>query len=128
MNKKHILSACLLAAALLGCGVGGDAASYQSITPQEARERMARPEVVVVDVREPDEYRAGHVPGARLLPLGTINEETAAAVIPDKNTEVLVYCRGGVRSKKGAQKLADLGYENVSEFGGLMQWPYEVER
>ena len=125
--KKIILTACALALGLtVGCA-GSSGAGYQSISPKEAKARMAEG-AVVVDVREKAEYDAGHVPGAQLLPLGTVDGKTAAAVIPDKGTEVLVYCRTGVRSKKGAEKLADLGYTNVSEFGGIVEWPYEVVR
>ncbi len=125
--KKMIAAACMLTMGLtMGCT--GQNAGYQSISAEEAHARMARPDAVVIDVREPAEYKAGHVPGARLLPLGSIDKESAAAVIPDQGTEVLVYCRSGVRSKKGAEKLAALGYERVSEFGGILQWPYEVVR
>ena len=81
-----------------------------------------------MDVREQSEYNEGHVPGAVLLPVGTISEETAAAVIENKDTVVLVYCRSGNRSKTAAQALADLGYTQVYEFGGIRDWPYEVEK
>ena len=119
--------ACVMALGLAGCRMLSGAAPYESISPQEARGRMTGG-AVIVDVREPAEYSEGHVPGARLLPLGTISEENAAAVIPDKETEVLVYCRSGRRSKMGAEKLADLGYANVAEFGGIVDWPYEIVR
>ncbi len=118
---------CVMALGLAGCSMLSGAAPYESISPQEARGRMTDG-AVIVDVREPAEYSEGHVPGARLLPLGTISEENAAAVIPDKETEVLVYCRSGRRSKMGAEKLADLGYANVAEFGGIIDWPYEIVR
>lgn len=85
-------------------------------------------DAVVLDVREQDEYDGGHIPGAVLLPVGTINEDTAAAVIPKKDTAVLVYCRSGNRSKTASQALADLGYTQIYEFGGIRDWPYEVER
>ena len=82
---------------------------------------------VVLDVREQSEYDAGHIAGAVLLPLGTINEETASAVIPQKDTPVLVYCRSGNRSKTASAKLAKLGYTSVYEIGGINSWPYGVE-
>ena len=63
-----------------------------------------------------------------ILPVGTISEETAAEVILDKDTVVLVYCRSGSRSKKAAQTLADLGYTQIYEFGGIRDWPYEIEK
>lgn len=126
--KKIWMMACLLALGVTTGCMGSGSTSYQSISPEEAKARMGDAGAVVIDVREPAEYKEGHIPGARLLPLGTIDGKTAAAVIPDKGTEVLVYCRSGVRSRKGAEKLAALGYENVSEFGGILQWPYEVVR
>ena len=65
--------------------------------------------------------------GAVLLPVGTIDEDTAAEVIPEKDSTVLVYCRSGNRSKTASSKLADLGYTNIYEFGGINTWPYETE-
>ena len=101
--------------------------SYQQITQEEAKEMMDTQEVVILDVREQHEYDSGHIPGAVLLPVGTITEDTAAAVIDNLDTVVLVYCRSGNRSKTASQALADLGYTNVYEFGGINDWPYEVE-
>ena len=101
--------------------------SYQQITQEEAKEMMDAQEVVILDVREQHEYDSGHIPGAVLLPVGTITEDTAAAVIDDLDTVVLVYCRSGNRSKTASQALADLGYTNVYEFGGINDWPYEIE-
>jgi len=101
--------------------------SYQQITQEAAKEMMDTQEVVILDVREQHEYDSGHIPGAVLLPVGTITEDTAAAVIDDLDTVVLVYCRSGNRSKTASQALVDLGYTNVYEFGGINDWPYEIE-
>ena len=101
--------------------------SYQQITQEAAKEMMDTQEVVILDVREQHEYDSGHIPGAVLLPVGTITEDTAAAVIDDLDTVVLVYCRSGNRSKTASQALVDLGYTNIYEFGGINDWPYEVE-
>ena len=101
--------------------------SYQQITQEAAKEMMDTQEVVILDVREQHEYDGGHIPGAVLLPVGTITNDTAAAVIDELDTVVLVYCRSGNRSKTASQALADLGYTNVYEFGGINDWPYEVE-
>ena len=120
----------LLLSLLLLAGCGGNAASestYQQITQEEAKEMMDTQEVVILDVREQDEYDSGHVPGAVLLPVGTIDETTAAEVIPEKDSTVLVYCRSGNRSKTASAALADLGYTNIYEFGGINTWPYETE-
>ena len=101
--------------------------SYQQITQEAAKEMMDTQEVVILDVREQHEYDSGHIPGAVLLPVGTITEDTAAAVIDELDTVVLVYCRSGNRSKAASQALVDLGYTNVYEFGGINDWPYEIE-
>ena len=101
--------------------------SYQQITQEAAKEMMDTQEVVILDVREQHEYDSGHIPGAVLLPVGTITEDTAAAVIDNLDTVVLVYCRSGNRSKTASQTLVDLGYTNVYEFGGINDWPYEIE-
>lgn len=114
---------------LLFTGCGGSTAdnSYQQITQEEAKEMMDTQEVIVLDVREQNEYDSGHIPGAVLLPVGTIDEDTAAAVIPEKDSTVLVYCRSGNRSKTASSTLAELGYTNIYEFGGINTWPYEIE-
>ncbi len=110
-----------------GCGGGTADNSYQQITQEEAKEMMDTQEVIVLDVREQNEYDSGHIPGAVLLPVGTIDEDTAAAVIPEKDSTVLVYCRSGNRSKTASSALAELGYTNIYEFGGINTWPYETE-
>lgn len=123
------LSLVVLAGSLLG-GAFADsgAASYQKITQEQAKEMMDTQTVLVLDVREQSEYDDGHIPGAVLLPVGQIDQETAAALIPAKDAVVLVYCRSGNRSKTAAQALAQLGYTAVYEFGGINSWPYAVER
>lgn len=114
---------------LLFTGCGGRAAdnSYQQITQEEAKEMMDTQEVIILDVREQNEYDSGHIPDAVLLPVGTIDEDTAAAVIPEQDSTVLVYCRSGNRSKTASSALAELGYTNIYEFGGINTWPYETE-
>ena len=112
---------------LTGCGGNGSDSSYQQITQEEAKEMMDTEEVIILDVREQDEYDSGHIPDAVLLPVGTINEDTAAEVIPEKDSKVLVYCRSGNRSKTASSTLVELGYTNIYEFGGINTWPYETE-
>ena len=129
---KRILPLFLLLLLLLtGCGGttsnASSESSYQQISQEEAKEMMDTQEVIILDVREQDEYDSGHIPGAVLLPVGTIDEETAAEVIPDKDSTVLVYCRSGNRSKTASSALAELGYTNIYEFGGINTWPYETE-
>lgn len=101
--------------------------TYQQITQEEAKQMMDTQDVVILDVREQREFDAGHIPGAVLLPVGTIDEETAAAVIPEKDAVVLVYCRSGNRSKTASSVLAELGYTGIYEFGGIHTWPYDIE-
>lgn len=135
MKRKNLAAlglALLLAAVLAGCGreeKAGETASYQQITAEEAKAVMdEQPDAVVLDVREQDEYDTEHIPGAVLLPVGSIDEDTAADAIPEKDSVVLVYCRSGNRSKTASQTLADLGYTQIYEFGGIKDWPYEVEQ
>ena len=123
---KRILSLLFCLLLLTGCG-GNAADGYQQITQEEAKEMMDSQEVIILDVREQDEYDSGHIPGAVLLPVGTIDETTAAEVIPEKDSTVLVYCRSGNRSKTASSTFADLGYTNIYEFGGISTWPYETE-
>ena len=120
----------MLAMLLVLTGCGGTAAenTYQQITQEEAKNMMDTQEAIVLDVREQDEFDAGHIPGAVLLPVGTITKDTAATVIPELDSVVLVYCRSGNRSKTASQALVDLGYTGIYEFGGINTWPYEVEQ
>lgn len=120
-----LFALCLLV--LAGCGQQTDAA-YRQISQEEAKEMMDAGDAVVLDVREQSEYDEGHIPGAVLLPVGSIDGDTAAAVIPEKSATVLVYCRSGNRSKTAAAALAELGYTDVCEFGGINTWPYEIEQ
>ena len=79
----------------------------------------------MIGVREQEEYNEGHIKGAILIPYTEI-ESKAPEMLPDKNKRILVYCRSGRRSKIAAQMLAELGYTNVLEFGGIIDWKYEV--
>ena len=101
-------------------------AAYQKISAEEAYEMMASQEVVVVvDVRTREEYDGGHIENAVLVPNESIGSEMPEA-LPDKEATLLVYCRSGRRSKDAAQKLLALGYQSVYDFGGVIDWPYEL--
>ena len=123
--KKGCLLMLLLA--LTGCGSDG-VEGYQQITAEEAKTMMEeQDDEIILDVREQEEYDGGHIPGAILLPVGTIGEDSAEEVIPAKDATVLVYCRSGNRSKTASAALAELGYTQVYEFGGIQDWEYEIE-
>ena len=124
---KRMIPFLLVLLLLAGCGGNISDGSYEQITQEEAKEMMDTQEVIILDVREEDEYDSGHIPGAVLLPVGSIDEDTAAEVIPETDSTVLVYCRSGNRSKTASSTLADLGYTNIYEFGGINSWPYETE-
>ena len=86
------------------------------------------PDAIILDVRRNDEYKSGHIPGARLLTMETISAESAEKVLPNKNQLILIYCRSGRRSKIAAQKLLDLGYTNLIEFGGILDYKGKLEK
>ena len=81
--------------------------------------------IQLVDVREPSEFNAGYIEGAQLIPLGTIETDFEVA-IPDKDAKIFVYCRSGNRSAQAAKKLVDLGYTNVFDIGGILDWEYGI--
>lgn len=100
---------------------------YTQISAKEAKARMDTEEdYILLDVRTQAEYEEGHIPGALLLPNETIGTD-AIPLLPDKDQLILVYCRSGNRSKDASHKLAEQGYTNVYEFGGIQEWPYDIE-
>ena len=100
-------------------------AAYHKLSAEEAYEMMTSQEVVVVDVRTREEYDGGHIENAVLVPNESIGSEMPEA-LPDKEAPLLVYCRSGRRSKDAAEKLLALGYQSVYDFGGVIDWPYEL--
>jgi len=118
----------LFAAVLLmlsGCGSGK--AEYTQIDQDEAMRMMQEEsDYLIVDVRRPDEFAEKHIKGAINVPNETITDEAPEA-LPDKDRLLLIYCRRGNRSKEASQKLADMGYTNVYEFGGINTWEGETE-
>lgn len=104
-----------------------DEAAYHKISAAEAKEMMDQSEVTIVDVRTLEEYKEGHVPGAINIP----NEEildTEPELLKDKDATLLVYCRSGRRSKDASDKLVKMGYKNVYDFGGIIDWNYDTEK
>lgn len=105
----------------------GEEAMYTQITQEEAKKIMdSGEEHIILDVREQDEYDDGHIPGAILIPYTEI-ENQAEEMLPDKDALILVYCRSGRRSKIASESLVTLGYTNVKEFGGIIDWPWALE-
>ena len=123
---KRMIPLLLSLLLLTGCGETS-ADGYQQITQEEAKEMMDTQEVILLDVREQDEYDSGHIPGAKLLPLSTIRPASAAQIIPNKDRAVLVYCHSGRRSRKACLLLSKLGYTHICDLAGILDWPYEKE-
>ena len=130
MNKKArliLLTAFVLL--LTACSSGGQAMdgedmvrSYTMISQDQAKEMMEKEDGhIIIDVRRVDEFETGHIPGAVCIPNESIGTEQPEE-LPDLDQIILVYCRSGNRSKQAAQKLFDMGYTNVYEFGGIIDW------
>ena len=133
---KILFIAALSCVLFAGCkeadtGMEGKAAmeeaAYRQVSMEEAMELMKTEEnYIILDVRTQEEYDEKHIPGALLVPNETIGTSEIPE-LPDKDQMILVYCRSGNRSKQASEKLAALGYTNIIEFGGINDWPGEVE-
>ena len=127
---KKLIFILLAVMLLTACGQAKEnvqEAVYMNITAQEAKQIMDTEEgYVILDVRTQEEYDQGHIPGAILIPDSEI-EARVEEVLTDKDQLILVYCRSGRRSKLASEILVELGYTNIKEFGGIVDWPYEVE-
>lgn len=118
---------------LTGCSASDQAAKngstadgYDQISQDEAKKMMEQDDGhIIVDVRRQDEYDAGHIPGAILIPNESIDTEPPAE-LPDLDQIILIYCRSGNRSKQAAEKLFNMGYTNIYEFGGINTWTGEI--
>ena len=126
---KRLLPFILSLMLLASCGTPGSSSSgYRQISMDEAVKMMKdEKDYIILDARRPDEYAEGHIPGAINVP----NEEigtTDIAELPDKSQLILVYCRSGRRSKEASEKLVKLGYTNIVEFGGILDWKGEIEK
>jgi rhodanese-related sulfurtransferase len=129
MIKRRLIfavMAMLAAVVLAGCDVAGPAGFNARIGQQQAMEIMAGDDyVIILDVRTLDEFNTGHIPDAVSLPVDEI-EGAVVHMIPNRGEIILVYCRSGARSVEAATILADLGYYNVFDFGGIIDWTGEV--
>ena len=127
INKRFLIA--LLTFALpfgcVGCSDGGSA-TYEQISGAEAKALMdSESGYIIIDARTQEEYDEGHIPSAILIPEYEIADR-AEKELPDKDQLILVYCRSGRRSKIAAEELVKLGYTNVKEFGGIIDWEYEI--
>ena len=119
---KIVLTMFLVAILLVSCANSQEV--YMNITPETAKQIMdTSKDYVILDVRTQEEFDQAHIPGAILIPNDQISAE-AERVLMDKNQLILVYCRSGNRSKTASRILAELGYTNVMEFGGINNWAY----
>ena len=128
MKRLFSILLVLLLFGLTACGESQAAEehAYTRIDQETAKQMMAADDGhVVVDVRRQDEYDARHIPGAILIPNESIVSDPPEA-LPDLGQIILIYCRSGNRSKQAAQKLANMGYQNVYEFGGIIDWTGEI--
>ena len=127
---KKLVFLLLAVMMLTACGQdkeNSQGAVYVNITAEEAKQIMDTEEgYIILDVRTHEEYDEGHIPGAIVISHEEIAEK-AEDVLTDKDQLILVYCRSGRRSKIAAEALVELGYTNIKEFGGIIDWPYEVE-
>ena len=127
---KKLILLLLTVMLLTACGQDKEndqGAIYVNITAAEAKQIMDTEEgYIILDVRTQEEYDQGHIPGAIVISHEEIAEK-AEKVLTDKEQLILVYCRSGRRSKIAAEALVELGYTNIKEFGGIIDWPYEVE-
>lgn len=102
-----------------------DGKGYHKISAEEGKQMMDESQVTIVDVRTMEEYDEEHMKDAINVPNETIGSEMPEA-LPDKDATLIVYCRTGVRSKDASDKLVEMGYQNVYDIGGIVDWPYET--
>lgn len=131
MSKKiRVIFLALTAILTIGCtsGAAGSEGKVETITAEQAKKIMdSGAAYILLDVRRPEEYAAGHIKGAVLIPDFEL-EQRAPRELTDKKALILVYCRSGRRSLASAKLLAGMGYANIKDMGGIIDWPYGVER
>lgn len=130
MKKISIIIMILLLLVIAGgCAEGNDAGGeVNSITPDEFKEMMDNDEdFILVDVRTQEEYDEGHIIGSILIPVDVIKDQ-AEQILTDKESKIIIYCRTGNRFQTAGEILKDLGYKNIYDLGGIVDWPYETVR
>ncbi len=126
-----LLIVVLTAVCLFGCEEESEEVKvieYEQINAEQAKQIMdSESGYIIIDARTLEEFNEGHIKGAILIPEYEISQRAESELL-DKDQLILVYCRSGRRSKIASQALVDLGYTNVKEFGGIIDWPYEIEK
>ena len=126
---KGLIIMFLISLSLFGfsaCQDSENNVTYEQITAKEAKTIMeTQPDYIIIDARTQEEFADGHIEGAIMIPEYEIANR-AEKELPDKDALILVYCRSGRRSKIASEELVKLGYTNVKEFGGIIDWPYEI--
>lgn len=124
---KKLIPILLSTLLFTGCASSNNQANtYRSITMDDAVTMMAQETgYIILDVRRPDEFAAGHIPNAINVPNESIGTSEIPE-LPDKDQLIMVYCRSGRRSKEASEKLVKLGYTNIVEFGGILDWKGEI--
>lgn len=118
----------ILAAVFIYYGGMSKTPAKGSVSPSEVKQKLDNKEdVVIIDVRTEEEYRTGHLPGSILIPVDRLSKNITNKV-PDKDEEIIVYCRSGNRSRTAWKTLTQMGYTNVYDMGGINKWPYSVEK
>lgn len=127
--KKYIITLLLVTmVSFVGCKAQdeGQSSTVTKITPEKAKEMIEEnSEVIILDVRTEEEFAQGHLKNAILLPDYNVTEK-AESVLPDKNAPIIVYCRSGRRSSGASEALNQLGYSNIFDLGGIIDWPYDI--
>lgn len=100
--------------------------AYKKISAEDAKKIIDSENIIILDVRTPEEYNSGHIENAVLLPVTEIPDK-AEEILPEKDAKILVYCRSGNRSETAARELINMGYTNVYDFGGIHSWPYGIK-
>ena len=127
---KGLIIMLLISLSLFGMtacdGENGKASTYEQITAEQAKTIMdTEKDYIIIDARNEEEFAEGHIENAILIPEYEIKDR-AEKELPDKEQLILVYCRSGRRSKIASEELVKLGYTNVKEFGGIIDWPYDI--
>ena len=124
--KRIIIPILVFPLLINSCGKEPASGGYQRIKAEEAKNIIAQEEdIIILDVRTQEEYNQGHIPNSVLIPDANLRDEVEER-IPDKDTKILVYCRSGRRSAASARVLIDMGYTDVYDFGGILDWPYDI--